>query len=179
MDDETLVKLHIPLAGAASLPVGSIRCDFRERSFDLRVRGGRALVLRGCAFHCAVSAWQPLRTLGIHSGNGAAHPVQLILCMHAASRACSPRRVKSCSRVCVCRRPPPALPHRVSSRPRDCTARHGPRKSNSASCRNTLASCDADLHAADLSSASCCSPRLGSPCNLAPTVADGLAAIEL
>jgi hypothetical protein len=38
MDDEALVKLHIPIAGAASLPAGCIRCDFRDRSFDLRVR---------------------------------------------------------------------------------------------------------------------------------------------
>jgi len=38
MDDDDVVKVHIPLPGASSLPVGSISCDFRERSFDLRVR---------------------------------------------------------------------------------------------------------------------------------------------
>jgi len=38
MDDDDVVKVHIPLPGASSLPVGSISCDFRERSFDLRVK---------------------------------------------------------------------------------------------------------------------------------------------
>lgn len=68
MDDETVVKLHIPLAGAASLPAGSIQCDFRDRSFDLRVRAAlrRACRLRLSAHHgvslapCAaeVTRWQ-------------------------------------------------------------------------------------------------------------------------
>ena len=31
------MQVHIPLAGAGSLPDGAITCDFRERSFDLRV----------------------------------------------------------------------------------------------------------------------------------------------
>ena len=37
LDDGDVVKVHLPLAGAGSLPVGAISCDFRERSFDLRV----------------------------------------------------------------------------------------------------------------------------------------------
>ena len=37
LDDEKQVKVHVPLAGAAALPAGAIECDFRERSFDLRV----------------------------------------------------------------------------------------------------------------------------------------------
>ena len=37
LDDDAAVKVHIPLAGAGSLPEGAISCDFRERSFDLRV----------------------------------------------------------------------------------------------------------------------------------------------
>lgn len=37
LDDDGLVKVHIPLAGAAALPEGAITVSFRERSFDLRV----------------------------------------------------------------------------------------------------------------------------------------------
>ena len=37
LDDEKLVKVHVPLAGVAALPAGAVECDFRERSFDLRV----------------------------------------------------------------------------------------------------------------------------------------------
>ena len=37
LDDDAVVKVHINLAGAGSLPDGAIRCIFRERSFDLRV----------------------------------------------------------------------------------------------------------------------------------------------
>ena len=37
IDDDAVVKVHINLAGAGTLPDGAIRCIFRERSFDLRV----------------------------------------------------------------------------------------------------------------------------------------------
>ena len=37
IDDEGHVKVQVPLAGAGALPAGAITCDFRERSFDLRV----------------------------------------------------------------------------------------------------------------------------------------------
>ena len=31
LDDDGVVKVHIPMAGAAALPEGSISCSFRER----------------------------------------------------------------------------------------------------------------------------------------------------
>ena len=37
LDDETVAKIHVNLAGAGLLPEGAISCSFRERSFDLRV----------------------------------------------------------------------------------------------------------------------------------------------
>ena len=37
IDDDAKVKIHIPMAGAATLAEGTISCIFRERSFDLRV----------------------------------------------------------------------------------------------------------------------------------------------
>jgi len=51
-DTDALVKLHIPLAGAGSLPAGAIRCDVRHRSFDLRVTtAGRLLRLHVPLLH--------------------------------------------------------------------------------------------------------------------------------
>jgi hypothetical protein len=40
LDDERVVKVYVPLAGAGVLAEGAISCDFRERSFDLRVTAG-------------------------------------------------------------------------------------------------------------------------------------------
>ena len=37
LDDGDVVKVYITLAGAGQLPSGAIKCQFRERSFDLRV----------------------------------------------------------------------------------------------------------------------------------------------
>lgn len=37
LDEESLVKVYIPLAGAGTLPAGSIVATFRQRSFDLCV----------------------------------------------------------------------------------------------------------------------------------------------
>lgn len=37
IDDEKVIKVQIPFAGASGLAEGSISCAFRERSFDLRV----------------------------------------------------------------------------------------------------------------------------------------------
>ena len=37
LDDDAKVKIHIPMAGAATLAEGAINCIFRDRSFDLRV----------------------------------------------------------------------------------------------------------------------------------------------
>lgn len=37
LDDEAVIKVHIPLAGASSLEAGAIVAEFRERSFDLKV----------------------------------------------------------------------------------------------------------------------------------------------
>ena len=46
LDDEDVAKVHINLAGAGLLPAGAVVCDFRERSFDLRVTsGGKVLRL--------------------------------------------------------------------------------------------------------------------------------------
>ena len=38
MDDDTRVRVHVPMAGVDALAAGSIHVDFRERSFDLHVR---------------------------------------------------------------------------------------------------------------------------------------------
>jgi hypothetical protein len=46
LDDDDVAKVHINLAGAGLLPEGAVVCDFRERSFDLRVTsGGKVLRL--------------------------------------------------------------------------------------------------------------------------------------
>lgn len=37
LDDDDVAKVYVNLAGAGLLPAGAITCDFRERSFDLRV----------------------------------------------------------------------------------------------------------------------------------------------
>ena len=38
MDDDAVAKVYVPIAGVNTLPAGAITCDFRDRSFDLRVR---------------------------------------------------------------------------------------------------------------------------------------------
>ena len=45
LDDGAKAKVIIPLAGATALPAGAVTCDFRDRSFDLRV-GTATHVLR-------------------------------------------------------------------------------------------------------------------------------------
>lgn len=50
LDDDANIKVHVPFAGAAALVSGAISCDFRERSFDLRVT-----TTDKCATHLAPS----------------------------------------------------------------------------------------------------------------------------
>jgi hypothetical protein len=37
VDDDKVVEVYVPFPGAKALPAGNVRCDFRDRSFDLTV----------------------------------------------------------------------------------------------------------------------------------------------